>query len=93
MPATDALQETVAAPDPVRLAGLIAAQTSPDGTVSVRVTVPEKWFKATIVIVDVVDTPTFAPDGEVAAIVKSRNWKRAVAEWTREPLVPVTVRV
>jgi hypothetical protein len=31
--------------------------------------------------------------GVVAESVKSRNWNRAVAEWTRDPLVPVTVRV
>jgi hypothetical protein len=87
------LQETVAVPDPATLAGLIAAQVSPDGMASVRDTVPGKWFSAVIEMVDVVDTPTFEPVGEVAAIAKSRNWNRAVADWTREPLVPVTVRV
>jgi hypothetical protein len=31
--------------------------------------------------------------GELAVIVKFRNWKSEVAVWTSEPLVPVTVRV
>lgn len=50
-----ALQETVAVPEPVRLAGVIAPQVSPDGTVSVRLTVPAKWFNAAIVIDDTSD--------------------------------------
>src|SRR5437016_9375656 len=40
---TVALQETLAVPDPVTLVGLIALQERPFGTVSVRVTTPEKW--------------------------------------------------
>ena len=83
----------MAVPDPVTLLGLINPQVSPDGTVSVSDTVPEKPFSAATVMVDVLDTPTLSAAGEVAVIVKSRNWKRAVAEWTSEPLVPVTVRV
>jgi hypothetical protein len=59
----------VAVPDPVTVAGLIAPQVSPDGIVSVSVTVPEKWFSAVTVIVDVVDSPTFAAAGEVVVIV------------------------
>jgi hypothetical protein len=47
------------------VAGLIAPQVSPDGIVSVSDTVPEKWFSAVTVIVDVVDSPTFAAAGEV----------------------------
>ena len=53
----------------------------------------EKWFSAVTVMVDAVDTPTFAAVGDVAVTVKSRNCKKAVAEWMREPAVPVSVRV
>lgn len=73
--------------------GPIAPQVSPDGTVSVSDTVPEKWFSDVTVTVDAVDTPTFAAASEVTVMVKSRNWKSVVAEWTREPFVPVTVTV
>ena len=93
MPARDAVHETVAAPDPVTLAGLIAPQVSPAGTVSESRTVPEKWFRADTVRVDVLDAPTFPVTSEVVVIVKSRNWKSVVAECTRIPLVPVSVRV
>lgn len=91
--ASDALHEIVAEPDPVTLAGMIVPQASPEGTVSVSVTVPEKWFNADTVRVDVLDAPTFPATSGVAVIVKSWNWKRVVAEWAREPLVPVNVRV
>jgi len=50
-----ALQDTVAVPAPMRLAGVIAPQVSPDGTVSARLTVPLKWFNAVMVIVEVAD--------------------------------------
>ncbi len=50
-----ALQDTVAVPEPVRLAGVIAPQVSPDGMVSDRLTVPLKRFNAAMVIVEVAD--------------------------------------
>ena len=87
------MHETVAVPDPVMLAGLIPPQVSPAGTVSESTTLPEKWFSADTLMVVVLDAPTFPVTSEVAVIVKSRNWKSAVAEWTRIPLVPVSVRV
>ena len=93
MPESPAWQEIVAVPDPATEFGLIVPQMSAGGTVSEIDTVPEKWFSAVIVMVDVVDTPTFAGVGSVDVIVKSRNWKRATAEWASEPLVAVTVRV
>ena len=40
-------------------------------------------------IVDVADEPAFRAAGEEAAIVKSTKLNVAVAEWTREVLVPV----
>ena len=83
----------VATPDPVTLEGLIGPQVSPEETVSVSVTVPEKWFNADTVTVDVLEAPTFAATSGIAVMVKSRNWKRADAEWASEPLVPVSVRV
>lgn len=88
-----ALQDTVAVPEPVRLAGVIAPQLSPEGIVSVRLTMPLKWFSAAIVIVDVADWVVSTGEGVVAEIVKSLNWKSAVVEWFRDPLVPFTVRV
>ena len=93
MPASDALHETVADPDPVTLTGLITPQASPAGTVSESNTVPEKWFSTETVRADMLDAPAFAVTREVVVIVKSRNWKRAVVEWTRTPLVPVSTRV
>ncbi len=83
----------MAEPDPVTLAGTIAPQVSPEGTVSVSVTVPEKWFNADKVRVDVLDAPTFAATSGVAVTVKSWNCKRMAAEWVREPFAPVIVRV
>jgi hypothetical protein len=67
-----ALHETVAMPDPVTLPGLIEPQTRPEGTVSVKVTVPENLLIAVTVIVDVPEAPALAVT-ELAAIVKSRN--------------------
>jgi hypothetical protein len=67
-----ALHETVAVPDPATLPGLIEPQTRPEGTVSVKVTVPENLLIAVTVIVDVPEAPALAVT-ELAAIVKSRN--------------------
>ena len=83
----------MAVPDPVTLTGLITPQASPPGTVSESSTLPEKWFSADTVRVDGVDAPTLAVTSDVAVIVKSRNWKSAMAEWTRIPLIPVSARV
>lgn len=71
VPATLALHETVAVPDPVMLDGLIAPQVRPVGGVSVRSTVPVNPFRAVTVMVDVADCPASTAAGEVAAIVKS----------------------
>ena len=79
MPATVALHETVALPEPATLFGVMVPHVNPDGTVSVRLTVPAKWFRATTVIVEVAELPAFTGAGDVAAIVKSRNWNVAVA--------------
>jgi len=73
LPASDALHETVAVPGPVTLTGLITPQASPAGTVSESSTVPEKWFSADTVRVDVFDAPTLAVTSEVVVIVKSWN--------------------
>ena len=93
MPATFALHDTVALPEPVRLAGVIAPQTSPDGTVSDKLTVPLKWFNAVMVIVEMADWAALTGAGLVADVVKSWKRKRAVVEWFSDPLVPVRVRV
>ncbi len=65
------MQDIIAVPDPVRLAGAIAPQLSPDGTASVRVTVPVKPFWPVMVIVELADWPVLTVLGEVAEIVKS----------------------
>ena len=75
MPATVALHETVAVPDPVTLVGVIAPQVSPEGVESVRFTVPVKRLRAVMVIVELVDVAAFAGAGELAMIVKSWNMK------------------
>ena len=93
MPATVALHDTVAVPELVRLAGVIAPQNSPDGTESVSVTVPVNPLIAVIVIVEVAVVPTVTAAGMVAAIAKLVIVKVAVVEWDREPIVPVTVRL
>jgi len=80
----------VALPEPVILLGVIAPQVNPAGTASVRATTPANPFCAVTVIVDVSKAPT-VPEGEVAARVKLTIVNVAVAEWVREPLVPVTV--
>jgi hypothetical protein len=87
------LQETMAVPEPVMLVGLIAPQVRPEGTISVRLTGPAKRFTLAIVIVEEADEPALIGTGVDATIPKSLNWNRAVALWTRELLVPVTVRV
>ena len=80
MAAKVALQETVAVPDPAMLVGVIAPQVSPNGIVSVRVTMPAKPFSAAIVIVELGDCPTFTGAGEEAVIVKLTKLKVALAE-------------
>ena len=66
-------------PEPVTLVGAMVPQVSPEGTVSVRLTDPAKWFSAATVIVEVAELPAFTGAGEVSVIVKSRNWNVAVA--------------
>ena len=80
MPATVALHETVAVPEPVTLFGVMVPQVNPDWTVSVRLTDPAKWFSATTVIVEVAEDPALRGTGEDAVDVKSWNWKSVVAE-------------
>src|SRR5690242_2987986 len=87
------LQDRVAVPEFVRLVGVIAPQVRFAGTVSVRLTVPVKPFRAVTVIVEVADTPVLTAAGDVAEMLKSLTVKVAVVEWDRVPLVPVIVRV
>jgi len=92
-PATVAEHETVAVPEPVTVPGVMAPQVSPAGTVSVRVTTPEKPFTAAMVIVETADWPALTAAGEDAAIVKSRKTKVTLVELVVDPLVAVTVAV
>jgi hypothetical protein len=68
------LQESVAVPELVTLAGVIAPQVRLAGTVSVRLTVPVNAFKAVIVIVEVAETPGWVTTGDVTAMLKSTTW-------------------
>jgi len=65
------LQAAVAVPEPVTLEGVILPQLRPDGTVSVRLTVPVNPFRALIVIVVVADAPIVTGVEEVVEIPKS----------------------
>ena len=65
------MQETVAVPEPVMLDGLIGLQFSPEGTESVRLTVPVNPFRAMMVIVDWAEVPTVVAGGDDAAMEKS----------------------
>ena len=87
-----ALHVKVAVPEFVILFGVIAPHVNPDGTLSVRLTVPVKPLRAVTEIVEVKELPE-APDGEVAAIMKSANVNAAAVEWDSVPLVPVMVSV
>jgi hypothetical protein len=61
----------VAVPEAVTLAGVIAPQARPDGTPSVKLTVPVKPFRYVMVIVDIVEVFTVTAPGEVAVMLKS----------------------
>jgi hypothetical protein len=87
------LQDRVAVPDPVTLAGLIAVHVRPAGVVLVRLTVPVNPLTAVTVIVETAEEPTLAAAGLVAATVKSTNLNVAVVGWVIDPLVPVIVTV
>ena len=95
MPATAALQDSVALPEPGTLLGAIALQPSPGGVVSLRVTVPPNPFCAETVIVEAAVTapPAFTAPGEVAAMLKSCTVNAAVVVWESVPLAPVIVTV
>jgi hypothetical protein len=80
----------VAVPEFVTLDGVIAPHVKPDGTVSVRATVPVNPLSALTVIVEVRVAPAL-PEGEVAVTLKSVTVNVAVVEWDSVPLVPVTV--
>jgi hypothetical protein len=73
-----ALHEIVAVPEPITLLGVITPQLKPEGTVSVRVTVPANPFNELMVRVEAAAVLTLPAPGEVAAIAKSRNRKVTV---------------
>jgi hypothetical protein len=74
------LQETVAVPELVTVVGLMTPQVNPEGTVSVRLTIPVKLLTATTVIVEEAETPELTGAGDVAVIVKSVTMNVAVPE-------------
>jgi len=65
------LQAAVAVPEPVTLEGVILPQLRPDGTVSVKLTVPVNPFRAVIVIVEVADVPIVTEGDGVVEMAKS----------------------
>lgn len=75
------------------LLGVMFPQVSPDGTVSVKLTVPPNWFTELTVTVAIAEPPALAGPGGLADIVKSRYWKMATAVWIKDTLVPVRVSV
>ena len=77
MAAAAELQDSVAVPEPVILAGVMAPQVRPAGTVSVSVTIPANPFSAVTVTVEIAVAPTVA-EGDVAAMVKSTKVNVAV---------------
>ena len=94
--AVEELHDTVAVLELVRLLGVIALQLMPAGTVSVRATVPANPLIGVSVIDEVEAEPAFTGAGEVADTVKLGGAPKAniaVAEWLREPLVPLMVTV
>jgi len=82
LPATVALQETIAIPEPVTLVGEMAPQVRPEGIVSLKLTVPANPFNALTAIVEAAEDPAFTSGGEVAPIAKSWNTNVTVAVWT-----------
>ena len=80
-------------PDPVIVLGVMFPQVRPEGIVTVRLTIPAKWFTVVTVTVVMEELPTLDGAGELAMIVKSWYWNMAVVLWTRDPLVPVRVSV
>jgi hypothetical protein len=89
------VHEIVAVPDPAMLVLLGFPQLRPLGVVAVRDTVPVNPLRPVIVIVVVLDWPTFTAEAAEAVTVKSA-WFTAnvvVVECVREPLVPITVSV
>ncbi len=81
-------------PEPtVTLDGLRDAVT-PDGVAKVRETVPLNPLRLVRVIMDCCENPLGTSiELGFAAIAKSDTSTVKVAEWTREPLVPVNVTV
>ena len=72
-----ALHETVAVPEPVTVPGVIEPQTRPVGILSVKVTTPANLLTAAMVMMDEPELLTLTVT-VLAAMVKSRNWKRTV---------------
>src|SRR5712692_6298481 len=64
--------ERLAVPELVTLDGVIP-QVSPEGMVSVSLTLPVKPFRPVTVIIEVADWPTLAGDGEVAEMEKLKG--------------------
>jgi hypothetical protein len=80
-------------PEAAMVLGAIALQASPAGRVSVRVTVPAKWLRPVIVMVEFAETVTSAGGGELAVSVKFWKMNVTIAVCTSGLLVPVTVTV
>jgi len=64
-------------PEPVTVPGVIEPQIRPVGVLSAKVTTPENLLTAARVTIDVPELLTLVVT-MLAAMVKSRNWKRTV---------------
>jgi hypothetical protein len=91
------VQDNTDVPEPPEIVVVLSVHVSPllGETVVARLTVPVKPFNADTAIVEFPLVPEFMLTiVGLVAIVKSRaalNVKVAVAEWVKDPLVPVTV--
>lgn len=93
VPAAVELHETDAVADDVMLAGDIGTQFRPEGTESVKVTVPVKPLRGLTAIVEVAGMLASTGLGEVAVMLKSVTMMLAVVECEREPLVAITLKL
>jgi len=91
VPARFELQETIAVPEPMMLAGVIGWQVRLDDITSVSATMLVNALSPLTVIVEVAGWPALAVVGDVAPIEKSGKLatsNEASTEWMRELLAP-----
>jgi hypothetical protein len=85
------VHDSVDVPEPETGLGVGDPQDKPVGTVLEIDIVPVKLFSPVRVIVEVAEDPTGTVMGDDALTVKSWKLNVAMAEWTIDPLLPLTV--